>query len=189
MQPTIARVEYFLADKRAYGYSRYSFAPIDGWLPRGRWFSRAPVRGDIAVFRPVGETRDFVKRIVGMPGDRIQMMDGVLHINGATVQREYLGRHAIDANDSMVEDVPTYLEILPNGVRYVTLDRYPDFELDNTRVFVVPADHYFMLGDDRDFSQDSRTVLVGYVPFENLVGKVNINKTLVVSFPAPGDEP
>ena len=168
MQPTLPRGAYILATKWVYGYSRYSFVPLDGFLPPGRWRARTPERGDIVVFRPAGETRDFVKRIVGMPADHIQMIDGVLRINGASVELEARGKVRI-ANS----DIPAFRETLPNGVSYTVLDRYPDWELDNTRVFVVPADHYFLLGDDRDSSQDSRTVLVGFVPFENLIGRID----------------
>jgi signal peptidase I len=173
MRPTIGIGQYFLATKWAYGYSRYSFAPFQDMLPHGRWFAREPKRGDLVVFRPLGETRDFVKRLVGMPGDRIQMIDGVLHINGAAARHERRGNMTVAGRDGETENVAAVRETLPNGVSYIVLDRYPDWELDNTRAFVVPAGHYFMLGDDRDFSQDSRTVLVGYVPYDNLIGRVD----------------
>jgi signal peptidase I len=172
MQPTIGVGRYFLATKWAYGYSRYSFSPFESMLPRGRWLARAPKRGDLVVFRPEGETRNFVKRLVGLPGDRIQMISGVLQINGEPVRHEAQGPVTI-TRDGETQNVPAVRETLPNGVSYIVLDRYPDFELDNTRVFVVPANHYFMLGDDRDSSQDSRTILVGYVPFDNLVGRID----------------
>jgi signal peptidase I len=173
MQPAISWGAYMLPAKWAYGYSRYSFAPLDGFLPRGRWFAQAPQRGDVVVFRPMGETRDFVKRIVGMPGDRVQMMAGVLHINSAPVRYEGRGTMSVAGRDGRTESVATFRETLPNGVSYIVFDRYPDWELDDTRVFTVPPGHYFMLGDDRDFSQDSRTVVIGYVPFEHLVGRVD----------------
>jgi signal peptidase I len=173
MRPAVGIGQYVLVTKGAYGFSRYSFAPLDSLLPEGRWFARTPKRGDIVVFRPVGETRDFVKRLVGMPGDRIQMIDGVPHINGARVRHQAQGQMNIAGRGGGRESVPAFRETLPNGVSYIILDRYPDWELDNTRVFTVPAGQYFMLGDDRDFSQDSRTVVVGFVPFENLLGRVD----------------
>jgi signal peptidase I len=173
MRPTIGIGQHVLVTKWAYGYSRYSFAPFDSMLPAGRWLARAPQRGDLVVFRPAGETRDFVKRLVGMPGDRIQMIDGVLHINGAAVRHERRGNMTVAGRDGETESVPAVRETLPNGVSYIVLDRYPDWDLDNTRAYVVPAGNYFMLGDDRDFSQDSRTVLVGFVPYDNLIGRVD----------------
>ncbi len=175
MQPAIHVGDYFVVTKWSYGYSRYSFAPFEGLLPEGRLYGRAPARGDIVVFRPVPEPdRDFVKRLIGLPGDRIQMIDGVLHINGEPVQRESLGVTEFENEDGLVERVPAYRETLPNGVSYTTFDRTPRSELDNTRVFVVPAGRYFMMGDDRDNSADSRVPsMVGYVPYDNLIGRVD----------------
>jgi signal peptidase I len=175
MQPTLLAGQYILASKWSYGYSRYSCAPFEALLPHGRWLARQPARGDIVVFRPTPEPdRDFVKRIVGLPGDRIQMIDGVLHINGTAVTREPLG----EILDGQAEAVR---ETLPNGVSYVTADR-GDSELDNTREFRVPDGHYFVMGDDRDNSADSRIPsIVGYVPFDNLIGRVDV----VSGAPAP----
>lgn len=173
MQPTLNVGDYVLASKWAYGYSRYSFVPFQNLLPDGRWRAHAPARGDIAVFRPVSEpNRDFVKRIVGMPGDRIQMIEGVLHINGQPVTHESLGEQTFQS-DSGSFSATAYRETLPGGVTYTTLDRGPS-ELDNTPVFVVPTGHYFMMGDDRDNSADSRVPsIVGFVPNDNLVGRAD----------------
>lgn len=175
MQPTLAVGDYFLVTKWSYGYSRFSVAPFQGLLPPGRVLAHAPRRGDLAVFRPASEPdRDFVKRIVGLPGDRIQMIGGVLHINGQPVPRESLGLVSTPNQDGGADEVQAYRETLANGVSFTTLDRTENGELDNTRVFVVPANHYFMLGDDRDNSADSRVPsVVGYVPFDNLVGRVD----------------
>jgi signal peptidase I len=170
MQPTLEVGDYIVVTKWSYGYSRFSFAPLDRFLPGGRLFNHDPKRGDIVVFRPNGESRDFVKRLIGMPGDRVQMREGVLHINGEPVKRESLGMQAFEERGGVVVNIPAYRETLPNGASYVTFDRYPDFELDTTRVFVVPPGNYFMMGDDRDFSQDSRTPVVGYVPKDHLIG-------------------
>jgi signal peptidase I len=174
MQPTLGIGDHFLVAKWSYGYSRYSFAPLHDLLPRGRWLAHAPERGDLVVFRPVPEPdRDFIKRLIGLPGDRIQMIDGALHINGQAVVREAIAAVEIE-QAGFSERVPAFRETLPNGVSYVTLDRTPRSELDNTRVFVVPAGHYFMMGDDRDNSADSRVPsMVGYVPYDNLVGRVD----------------
>ena len=174
MQPTLHVGDTFAVSKWSYGYGRYSFAPFESPLGRGRVLSREPQAGDIVVFRPVPEPdRSFVKRLIGMPGDHIQMIDGVLHINGVAVRRESLGVTEFENEDGLVERVPAYRETLPNGVSYTTFDRTPRSEIDNTRVFVVPAGHYFMMGDDRDNSADSRVQsVVGYVPQDNLIGRV-----------------
>lgn len=172
MQPTINVGDYILVSKSSYGYSRFSFAPFEGLLPHGRWRAHEPARGDLVTFRPVPEpNRDFIKRLVGLPGDRVQMIDGVLHLNGTPVQRENLGEQSFQDEYGTSFSAVVYRETLPNGVSYLTLDR-GDLELDNTREFVVPAGSYFMMGDDRDNSADSR-VFIGMVPFENLVGRVD----------------
>ncbi|MGE0740750.1 MAG: signal peptidase I [Hyphomonadaceae bacterium] len=180
MQPTLEVGDYIVVTKWSYGYGRFSFAPLEGLLPHGRLFGSAPRQGDVVVFRPTPEPdRDFIKRVIGMPGDRIQMIDGVLHINGEPVQRESLGVTEFENEHGLIEPIQTYRETLPNGVSYVTFDR-GTFELDNTRVYEVPEGHYFMMGDDRDNSADSRVPsVVGFVPYDNLVGPAQFT---VVSF-------
>lgn len=180
MQPTLEVGDYIVVTKWSYGYGRFSFAPLEGLLPHGRLFGSAPQQGDVVVFRPVPEPdRDFIKRVVGMPGDHIQVIDGLLHINGRPVERESLGPTAFENEDGVVEQIETFRETLPNGVSYVTFDR-GSYELDNTREYVVPEGHYFMMGDDRDNSADSRVPsVVGYVPYDNLVGPAQFT---VVSF-------
>ena len=180
MQPTLAVGDYILVTKWSYGYGRYSFAPFEGLLPRGRLFGHPPERGDVVVFRPLHEpNRDFIKRLVGLPGDRIQMIDGLLYINGQAVERESLGIVDFEnGDDGGTEQIAAYRETLPNGVSYTIFDRTPNAKLDQTRVFVVPEGHYFMMGDDRDNSDDSREH-VGYVPADNLVGPA---QTTVVSY-------
>ena len=182
MQPTLEVGDYIVVTKWSYGYGRFSFAPLEGLLPHGRLFGSQPQRGDVVVFRPMPEPdRDFIKRVIGMPGDRIQVIDGVLHINGEAVQREYARRTSTFENEhGFVEHIPTYRETLPNGVSYITFDKGPRSELDNTRVYEVPEGHYFMMGDDRDNSADSRVPsVVGFVPYDNLVGPAQF---VVVSF-------
>jgi signal peptidase I len=157
MQPTLEVGDYIVVTKWSYGY--------------GRLFGTPPERGDVVVFRPVPEpTRDFIKRLIGMPGDRIQVIDGSLHINGQAVERESLGLVEFENEQGEAEYIQGYRETLPNGVTYTVFDRSVT-ELDNTREYVVPADNYFMMGDDRDNSADSRVPsVVGYVPADNLVG-------------------
>lgn len=180
MQPTLEVGDYIVVTKWSYGYGRFSFAPLEGLLPHGRLFGSQPQRGDVVVFRPPPEQdRDFIKRVIGLPGDRIQVIDGVLTINGEPVQRESLGIMNFENEHGEIEPIQTYRETLPNGVSYTTFDR-GTFELDNTRVYEVPEGNYFMMGDDRDNSADSRVPsVVGFVPYDNLVGPAQF---VVVSF-------
>jgi signal peptidase I len=181
MQPTLEVGDYIVVTKWSYGYGRFSFAPLEGLLPHGRLFGSEPQRGDVVVFRPTPEpTRDFIKRVIGLPGDRIQMIDDVLYINGEAVERESLGEVDFENEDGRIEQIQAYRETLPNGVSYTIFDRTPHGELDNTRVYHVPEGHYFMMGDDRDNSADSRVpAVVGFVPYDNLVGPAQF---IVVSF-------
>ena len=172
MEPTLAVGDYIVVTKWSLGYGRFSFAPLEWLLPHGRLFGRGPERGEVVVFRPPPKPEsDYIKRVIGLPGDRIQMIDGVLHINGAPVRREALGEVEFENQDGYVEHIPAFRETLPNGVSYVTFDREENGPLDQTRVFVVPEGHYFMMGDNRDNSADSRVpAVVGFVPYDNLVG-------------------
>ena len=171
MQSTLMIGDYVLASKFTWGYGRYSF-PL-GIVPfNGRIVGREPNRGDIAVFRPVPQTDPYIKRIIGLPGDRIQMIDGLLHINGEAVKREEIGRTSDTDSFGVTIPVTVYAETLPNGVVHTIQEISDDMPLDNTSEYVVPADHYFMMGDNRDRSQDSRVLsAVGYVPAGNLIGK------------------
>jgi signal peptidase I len=171
MEPTLVVGDYILVTKWSYGYGRFSFVPLEGALPHGRLFGRSPERGDVLVFRPIDEPgKDFIKRVIGLPGDRIEMRGGVLHINGEPVEREYLGKTDFVDEFGNERQIPSYRETLPNDVSYVTFEGlFDNAAYDNTDEFVVPDAHYFMMGDNRDNSDDSRGS-VGYVPEENLVG-------------------
>jgi signal peptidase I len=179
MQGTLLVGDYLFVSKAAYGYSRYSLPWGYLWpLPHGRILASTPQRGDVVVFKtPLDNRTDYIKRLIGLPGDRIQMKDGVLYINDEPIPKIPVAPFVEDLGGRRHE-VAQYRETLPNGVSYNVLDREPNGNLDNTDVFVVPKDCYFMMGDNRDNSLDSRVPVaaggVGYVPFENLVGKAEI---------------
>jgi signal peptidase I len=173
MEATLLVGDYLFVEKFAYGYSRYTF-PFGGWpfgdAMHGRYLERAPHRGDVVVFKfPGDNSTDYIKRLIGVPGDHIQMRDGTLYLNGQAVPKVRVDDY-VETVDGAPHHVPQYRETLPGGVSYLTLDRDPEGPLDNTEVFIVPPDHYFMMGDNRDNSNDSR-MEVGYVPVENLEGR------------------
>ncbi|MFD2235955.1 signal peptidase I [Aureimonas populi] len=169
MMPTLLVGDYLFVTKWSYGFSRYSL-PLSPNLFEGRVLASDPELGDVVVFRKPNEPEvDYIKRLVGMPGDTVQMRDGVLYLNGQAVPKEPVESFAGGDGNTVAQ----YRETLPNGVSYLTLDITPASAGDNTREFVVPEGHYFMMGDNRDNSADSRFD-VGYVPFENFVGKAQV---------------
>ena len=183
MKSTLLVGDRLIVTKFSYGYSQYSL-PFQPLSFSGRYFATPPERGDIVVFRAELDDADsdFVKRIVGLPGDSIQMVNGVLHINGQAVKREavpdYVGEDACAGGaTTVVTRVKQWRETLPNGVSYNTLDCMPDGPLDSTPPVIVPAGHYFMMGDNRDNSTDSRVPEpegFGSIPFENILGRAQI---------------
>jgi signal peptidase I len=169
MENTLLIGDYLFVEKYSYGYSRYSF-PF-GIIPiPGRIFGSEPHRGDVIVFKlPRDNSTDYIKRLIGLPGDRIQMINDRLYINDKIVPQTRADDY-IENIDGFEHHVPRYVETLPGGKSHYVLDRDPDGPADNTDVYIVPPGHYFMMGDNRDNSDDSRAG-VGYVPAENLVGK------------------
>src|SRR5215467_5015227 len=172
MKGTLLVGDYLFVSQFSYGYSRYSL-PLGLPLFSGRIFGTEPKRGDVVVFAlPRDPSTDYVKRVIGLPGDRIQVIGGLLHINGVAVKRERVSNFIDDEDGSAVR---RWHETLPNGVSYEVLDLQDDSFLDDTQEYVVPPGHYFMMGDNRDNSLDSRVPSeVGYVPFENIIGKAQI---------------
>jgi signal peptidase I len=174
MKPTILVGDYFFVSKSSYGYSRFSL-PFSPNLFSGRIMASLPERGDVLVYRlPRDNATDYISRLIGLPGDRIQMINGLLHINGTPIKREQIGDFA-DTEDGRTTRIKRWRETLPNGVSHETLDAVENGFYDNTQVYTVPAGHYFMMGDNRDNATDSRVLnMVGYIPFENLIGRVSI---------------
>lgn len=173
MVPTLLVGDYLFVSKFAYGYSRYSLPFGVPLLPKERVLFTEPERGDVAVFKlPSDNSTDFIKRIVGMPGDRIQVINGILHINGDAVERKPVDDFIYERNPGQFSRMNQYLEVLPNGREHLIVEQSDEQPgSDNTKEFTVPEDHYFMMGDNRDNSNDSRFGSVSFVPRENLVGR------------------
>ena len=194
MKPTLLVGDYLFVSKFAYGYSRHSL-PFSPPVGGGRLFGALPERGDVAVFKlPSNNRTDYIKRIVGLPGDRIQVKEGVLYVNDQEVRRTAIDDFLDDGpagrmscrsfrqgGNSPDHKVKRFEETIPalgdaaEPATYTVLDECPDGngDYDNTDVFTVPEDHVFAMGDNRDNSLDSRAK-VGYVPIENLVGRAEI---------------
>ncbi|MEM6710868.1 MAG: signal peptidase I [Pseudomonadota bacterium] len=172
MVGTLLIGDYLFANKFAYGFSRYSI-PFNPDLFDGRILGSEPERGDVAVFKlPADGSTDYIKRVIGLPGDTIELQNGAIFINGDPVEREQV---ADFVHPETGRTVTQYRETLPNGVSYEVLDLAQNSILDtSSEPYVVPEGNYFMMGDNRDNSTDSRTLVVGYVPLENFVGRADL---------------
>ena len=177
MEPNLYEGDYIVVSKWSYGYSKHSI-PFSPGVFDGRILGNAPQRGDIVVFKlPADNRTDYIKRVIGLPGDRVQMISNVLHINGSPVQDAVVRtEEVVDAFGSRPAVIAR--ETLPNGKTFLTQEFGPDLQLDDTPVYEVPNGYYFMMGDNRDNSIDSRVAMsaggVGLVPEENLVGKAQV---------------
>ncbi len=174
MVPTLLVGDYLFVSKFSYGYSRYSLPFSLPLLPE-RVFFDMPERGDVVVFKlPSDNKTDYIKRIVGLPGDKIQVKGGILHINGKPVKREKVADFIDDDFNGYKRRINRYKETLPNGRSHYILEETDTAPMDNTDVYTVPPGHFFGMGDNRDNSRDSRYLNgVGFIPRENLVGRAD----------------
>ena len=174
MKPTLQVGDYLFVSKSVYGYSKYSFpfglAPIEG-----RVWSEMPKRGDVIVFKlPTNPKVDYIKRVVALPDETVQVKDGRLYINGELVPREEVGEVEVDDPATGTQVMTEYIETLPGGVQHRIYEESDHEPLDETPLYRIPEDHFFVMGDNRDNSQDSRVgSLVGDVPFDHIVGKAD----------------
>lgn len=175
MIPTLQVGDYLFVSKYSYGYSQYSL-PFKMVTFPGRLFYTEPERGDVAVFKkPTSPNIDYIKRIIGLPGDTVRMVEGRLYVNKQQVERELVDSYPLAEPFGGEKNYNQYQETLPNGVRHLIVEQSDNAVLDNTMEFKVPAGHFFVMGDNRDGSQDSRVMKqVGYVPVENLVGRAEM---------------
>lgn len=175
MKPGLLVGDYLFVSKYSYGYSRYSL-PFGPNIIDSRIFFNSPERGDVVVFKlPKDNSTNYIKRLIGLPGDKIQVKNGILYINGKEIERKDAGTFTDSSSDgSHKKIIRQYEEILPNGVSYLVIDEISGGIADNTAIFEVPQGHYFFMGDNRDNSEDSRFADVGYVPEINLMGKAQI---------------
>jgi signal peptidase I len=174
MVPGLLVGDYLFVSKYSYGYSSRSTSM--GLLPfSGRIGGKPPQRGDVVVFKlPRDNSTDYIKRLIGLPGDTVQVRNGLLYINGKAVERQKLTQPTVMNYVVPDQDAVDYVETLPNDIKHIIREEGDNFQLDDTPLFTVPDKHYFMMGDNRDNSQDSRTNLVGFVPEENLVGRAEV---------------
>lgn len=174
MIPTLLVGDYLFVSKFSYGYSKHSM-PFSLPIIPGRVFESEPERGDVVVFKlPSDTSQDYIKRVIGLPGDTVQVKEGRLYINNKMIERERIEDYILTDGGGRSAAVPQYIETLPNGRVHRILEMFGDQgPSDNTEAFTVPDGHFFMMGDNRDNSADSRAFpsRFRFVPIENLVGR------------------
>ena len=174
MESTLLVGDRLFVTKFSYGYSKHSF-PFSPAIFNGRIMYKSPKRGDVVVFKtPIDNRTDYIKRLIGLPGDTIQFIDGELYLNENQILKTIKSKNDILYCGNLKIKVTSFLEKLPGGKIYTSSYRN-DYGYVNSDKFIVPADHFFFLGDNRDCSKDSRFLSeVGYVHKNNLVGKAQI---------------
>ena len=179
MYPGLMEGDYVITSKYSVGYGKFAAAPFPFFDVDGRLFGRGPDRGDVVVFRPEGAPQNYIKRVIGLPGDQVQMIDGILHINGTAAPTEFVReedyRYIANGEYRQTYTATLQRETLPEGDSHFIYDVRKNNSSDNTGVFTVAPGEYFMLGDNRDFSGDSRVRVsnmgAGLVPAENIIGR------------------
>ncbi len=178
MAPGLVKGDYIITSKFTVGYGRHAATPFPFPVKKGRLFERELKRGDVIVFRPEGDTKNFIKRVVGLPGDQVQMKQGLLYINGTRVVVETSGTEGYVNQFGNTETADVLIETFSNGNAHRVMDSQKNSRLDNTELRTVPSGYYFMMGDNRDHSYDSRVSVAeggaGIVPKENIIGKAEI---------------
>ena len=174
MEPNLLIGDRLFVSKYSYGYSRHSL-PFSPNFTNKRYLSKNPERGDVVVFKTPADNRtDYIKRLIGLPGDTLQIIEGYLYLNNQKIERNKIDITTIINCGEKILNVNAFEEILPNGKRYIAVYR-KDGTMQNTGIFVVPDEHYFFMGDNRDCSKDSRYLSsVGYVTSNNLVGRARL---------------
>ena len=175
MEPNLLAGDYVITSKYSVGYGQYAASPIPFPSGEGRLFEKPLNRGEMIVFRPDGLDKNFIKRLVGLPGDEVQMIDGIVHINGQAVQLDRVGQrqHTGAGGRNQVDEL--WVETFPEGHSHQIYDSVKNNGADNTSIFKIPDGHFFMMGDNRDHSLDSRMPVsddgAGLVPAENIIGR------------------